>query len=230
MLIIAGALLLVVGGLMLGGGLMLRAGTPASPVAEAPPGEAIAWLFEHKTFPLDERSIFMSNLTPEGVRIKGFSIGAVNMEDETVEHLEGVIKPDNHGEELKLDVIVVRPGLESEATPDAETAAAAPAETVANEPAAETVAEDQAAETVVDAAETQSGTIPPQAPFKLVFLFPGAEGTSGMTPADVVKESGGILLKVRYEFAGKRRSFIQYLPASFLEEQLAELQAEAKGS
>ena len=231
MLIIAGALLLVVGGLMLGGGLMLRAGTPASPVAEAPPGEAIAWLFEHKTFPLDERSIFMSNLTPEGVRIKGFSIGAVNMEDEPVEHLEGVIKPDYHGEELKLDVIVVRPGLDGEAAPAAETPVAGPAETIANEPAAETVAEDQAAETAVDAAaETQSGTIPPQAPFKLVFLFPGAEGTSGMTPADVVKESGGILLKVRYEIAGKQRSFIQYLPASFLEEQLSELQAEAKGS
>ena len=81
-----------------------------------------------------------------------------------------------------------------------------------------------------EAAETRPDTIPPQAPFKLVFLFPGAEGTSGMTPSEVVKESGGILLKVRYEIAGKQRSFIQYLPAAFLEEQLAELQAETKGS
>ena len=206
MLIIAGALLLVVGGLMLGGGLMLRAGTPASPVAEASRGESIAWLFEHETFPLDERSIFMSNLTPEGVRIKGFSIGAVNLADEPIEGLEGVVKPDNHSDDLKLDLIVVRPGDGADATPASETTVEAPV---------------MGADAVA---------IPPQAPFKLVFLFPGAEGTTGMTPADVVKESGGILLKVRYQVGGKQKSFIQYLPASFLDEQLAELQAEAKGS
>jgi hypothetical protein len=206
MLIIAGALLLVVGGLMLGGGLILRAGTPASPVAEAPQGEAIAWLFEHETFPLDERSIFIFNLTPEGVRIKGFSIGAVNLADEAIEGLEGVVKPDNHSEDLKLDLIVVRPGDGAEATPASETGVEAPV-----------LSGDAVA-------------IPPQAPFKLVFLFPGAEGTTGMTPADVGKESGGILLKVRYQVGGKQKSFIQYLPASFLDEQLAELQAEAKGS
>jgi hypothetical protein len=46
----------------------------------------------------------------------------------------------------------------------------------------------------------------------------------------VVKQSGGILLKVRYEMGGKQKSFIQYLPPVLLEEQLAELKAEAKGS
>jgi hypothetical protein len=211
MLIIAGALLLVVGGLMLGGGLMLRAGTPASPVAEAPAGEPIAWLFEHEDFPLEERSIFVSNPTPEGLRIKGFSVGAVNLADAPIEGLEAVFKPDNHGEELKLDVIVVRPGEDTDTAPAAETGRVE-------------------AEAVAAAEHAEAGTIPPQAPFKLVFLFPGAEGTAGMTPEDVVKESGGILLKVRYQVGGTQKSFIHYLPASFLEEQLAELQAGAKGS
>lgn len=202
MLIIAGALLLVCGGLMLGGGLILRAKTPASSVAEATPSAPIAWLFEHKTFPLDERSLFDYATTPEGVRVKGFAIGAVNMSDEPISSLEGVIKPDLHSEEIKLELIVERPGTNGAETQPAETTAA----------------------------ETPPGTIPPQAPFKLVFPFPGAEGTSGLTPEDVLKESGGLLLKVHYEIGGKQKSFIQYLPAGLLEEQLAEIQAEAKGS
>jgi hypothetical protein len=37
----------------------------------------------------------------------------------------------------------------------------------------------------------------------------------------------GLLLKVNYEVAGKQKSFIQYLPPDLLEEQLAEIQAEA---
>ena len=57
MLIIAGALLLVCGGLMLGGGLILRASTPTQIVAESP-SEPIAWPFEHKGLPIDERSVF----------------------------------------------------------------------------------------------------------------------------------------------------------------------------
>jgi hypothetical protein len=202
MLIIAGALLLVCGGLMLGGGLILRAKTPSSPLAEATPSAPIAWLFEHKTFPLDERSLFDYATTPEGVRIKGFAIGAVNMSDEPIASLEGVIKPDLHSEELKLELVVERPG----------TGAAGA----------------QASEATL--ADTAPGTIPPQAPFKLVFAFPGAEGTSGLTPEEVLKESGGLLLKVHYEIGGKQKSFIQYLPAVLLEEQLAEIQAEAKGS
>ncbi len=202
MLIIAGALLLVCGGLMLGGGLILRASTPSSPLAAATPAEPIAWLFEHKDFPIDERSVFDFSVTPEGVRIKGFAIGAVNMSDEPLGSVGGIIKPDLHGQDLKLDVIVGRPG------DDAVEARSAEAATT----------------------DAPADSIPPQAPFKLVFLFPGAEETSGMTPAEVLTASGGLTLKVHYEIAGKRKSFIQYLPPLLLEDQLNEIQAEAKGS
>jgi hypothetical protein len=198
MLIIAGTLLLVLGGLMLGGGLLLRAGTPSSSTIEAAsPAEPIAWLFEQKTFPIAERSILAWEATPSGVRIKGFAIGAVNMSDDPIGELEGVLKPDLHDQDLKLDVIVERPG---EAAGGAEMA--------------EVAAGDAPAD------------IPSQAPFKLVFLFPAPEA-----PEDVLKASGGLLLKVNYQIAGKQKSFIHYLPPDLLEEQLAEIQAEAaKGS
>jgi hypothetical protein len=198
MLIIAGTLLLVLGGLMLGGGLLLRAGTPSSSTIEAAsPAEPIAWLFEQKTFPIAERSILAWEATPSGVRIKGFAIGAVNMSDDPIGELEGVLKPDLHDQDLKLDVLVERPG---EAAGGAEMA--------------EVAAGDAPAD------------IPSQAPFKLVFLFPAPEA-----PEDVLKASGGLLLKVNYQIAGKQKSFIHYLPPDLLEEQLAEIQAEAaKGS
>jgi hypothetical protein len=51
-----------------------------------------------------------------------------------------------------------------------------------------------------------------------------------MAPQEVVAASGGLLLKVHYEMDGKQRSLIKYLPTSLLEEQLAEIQAAAKGS
>jgi len=203
MLIIAGALLLVCGGLMLGGGLILRASTPSSPLAAASPSEPIAWLFEHKNFPIDERSVFDFAVTPAGVRIKGFSIGAVNMSDEPLGSLGGVIKPDLHGQELKLAVIVGRPGDDAAGVQPSEA---------------------EGAGALSDA------SIPPQAPFKLIFLFPAAADTGGMTPEEVLTASGGLTLKVHYEVAGKRRSFIQYLPPLLLEDQLSEIQAEAKGS
>jgi len=203
MLIIAGALLLVCGGLMLGGGLILRTSTPSSPLAAASPSEPIAWLFEHKNFPIDERSVFDFAVTPEGVRIKGFSIGAVNMSDEPLGSLGGVIKPDLHGQELKLAVIVGRPGDDAAGVQPSEAEGAS---------------------------ALSDESIPPQAPFKLVFLFPAAANTGGMTPEEVLTVSGGLTLKVHYEVAGKQRSFIQYLPPLLLEDQLSEIQAEAKGS
>jgi hypothetical protein len=198
MLIIAGALLLVCGGLMLGSGLMLRAGTPSKMTAAASPSEPIGWLFEHKTFPIAERSIFITVKTAEGVRIKGFAIGGVNLSNEPLRAMKGVMKPDRHGEELDLETIVGKPGDETGGAP----------------------------QTAV--AEMPSAGIPPQAPFKLVFMFQAEPG--GMTPAEVVSGSGGLLLKVHYELGGKEKSFIQYLHATLLEEQLAELVAEAKGS
>jgi hypothetical protein len=199
MLIIAGALLLVLGGLMLGGGLLLRAGTPSSSTIEAAsPAEPIAWLFDHKTFPLAERSLFAYETTAAGVRIQGFSIGGVNMAEDPISSLEAELKPDLHSENLKLDLVVEKPGDIDGGEHSAEA----------------------------DTAAVPDGTIPSQAPFKLVFLFSAPEA-----PQDVLKAAGGLLFKVRYEIAGKEKSFIQYLPADLLEEQLAEIQAEAaKGS
>jgi len=198
MLIIAGTLLLVCGGLMLGGGLILRAGTPSRIAATASPSEPVAWYFEHKDLPLAARSIFIYSTMPEGVRIKGFSIGAENLSEQPLVSVGGVIKPDLHDEELKLDVIAERPGGDASGTQQAAT-------------------------------EAPAGTIPPQAPFKLVFLFPAAED-GGMKPEEVLAGAGGLMLKVHYEVGGKEKSFIQYLPATLLEDQLAEITAEAKGS
>ena len=46
-------------------------------------------------------------VTPEGVRIKGFSIGAVNMsDDQSLGAVGGVIKPDLHGHDLELALTV----------------------------------------------------------------------------------------------------------------------------
>jgi hypothetical protein len=200
MLIIAGALLLVCGGLMLGGGLILRAGTP-SPIVAASPSEPIAWLFEHKTLPIDERSVFAFVATPDGVRIKGFAIGGVNMSEQPVGSLGGIVKPDLQAHDLKLALSVETPGDHAgEAQPSEVGAAGVSAD----------------------------GAVPSQAPFKLVFLFPAANG--GMTPHDVLAAYGGLMLKVHYEAEGKQKSFIQYLPASLLQEQLDEIVAEAKGS
>jgi hypothetical protein len=198
MLIIAGALLLVCGGLMLVGGLMLRAGTP-SPLVAAEPNEPIAWLYEHPSLPLDERSVFVFNATPEGLRIKGFSIGGVNLSDQSLGSLDGVIKPDGRDHDLALALSVEPP---------------------------EAVSEGAEASKAQPVAVLPEGAIPSQAPFKLAFLFP-AEANGGMTPQEVLSTFGGLMLKVHYEMDGKQRSFIQYLPASLLEEQLAEI---AKGS
>jgi len=200
MLIIAGALLLICGGLMLGGGLLMRAGAgSSSTVAEAAGSEPIAWLFEHKTLPIDERSVFDYVATAEGVRIKGFAIGGVNLSEHPVSAIAGIVKPDLQPHDLKLTLSVETPG--------------------------EPGSEPQPAATEIPA----SGSIPSQAPFKLVFLFPtGANG--GMSPQEVLAAYGGLMLKVRYEAEGKQRSFIQYLSPALLEEQLAEIAAEAKGS
>ena len=100
MLIIAGALLLVSGALMLGGGFLLRGGKPA--IAAASASEPIAWLFEHSNLALDERSVFTFATTPEGLRITGFAIGGVNMSDQNLEAVTGVIKPDNQAKDIKL--------------------------------------------------------------------------------------------------------------------------------
>jgi hypothetical protein len=199
MLIIAGALLLICGGLMLGGGLMLRAKTPA-PLVAASGSEPIAWLFEHPSLPLDERSVFVFDPTPDGLRIKGFAIGGVNLSEETLGALGGVIKPDGRDQDLDLALSVEK--LEGDA-------------------------DGAQSESVAVLAE---GAIPPQAPFRLVYLFPAEGANGGLTSQQVISTYGGVLLKVHYEVDGKQKSFIQYLPTSLLEEQLAEILAAVKGS
>ena len=76
----------------------------------ASPSEPIAWLFEHKTLPIDERSVFAYAMTPEGVRIKGFAIGGVNLAEEPVGAVEGIVKPDAQPHDLKLTLSVEMPG------------------------------------------------------------------------------------------------------------------------
>ena len=200
MLIIAGALLLVCGGLMLGGGLMLRAKTPA-PLVTTSASEPIAWLFEHPSLPLDERSVFVFDTTPDGLRIKGFAIGGVNLSEETLGALGGVIKPDRSDQDLDLALSVEKPEGDADGAPSAQLLAGQP-----------------------------EGTIPSEAPFRLVYLFPAEGADSGLTSQQVLSTYGGVLLKVHYEMGGKQRSFIQYLPTSLLEEQLSEILASAKGS
>jgi hypothetical protein len=193
MLIIAGALLLVSGALMLGGGFLLRAGKPS--VAAASPAEPIAWLFEHDSLTVDERSVFAFAATPQGIRIKGFAIGGVNLSDQSLDAVGSMIKPDQQAKEIKLAMRVL--------APDGETGAGK------------------------IFAPGVPGDIPPQAQFALIFPFPD-EG--GITPDQVLSTFGGVLLKVRYEVAGKEKSFIQYLSPALLERQLAEIAAAAKGS
>jgi hypothetical protein len=200
MLIIAGALLLVCGGLMLGGGLMLRAKTPV-PLVAASASEPIAWLFEHPSLPIDERSVFVFDTTPDGLRIKGFAIGGVNLSEETLGALGGVIKPDGRDRDLDLTLSVEKPEDDADGAPSAQLLAGLP-----------------------------EGAIPPQAPFRLVYLFPAEGAEGGLTSQQVLSTYGGVLLKVHYETGGKQRSFIQYLPTSLFEAQLAEILAAAKGS
>jgi hypothetical protein len=193
MLIIAGALLLVSGALMLGGGFLLRGGKPA--IAAASATEPIAWLFEHSNLALDERSVFTFATTPEGPRVTGFAIGGVNMSDQNLEAVTGVIKPDQEAKDIKLALRLI--------------------------PSEEQPGEGKMFEPGVP------GAIPPQGQFALVVAFPE---NGGVTPDRVVSALGGVILRVRYEVAGTERSFIQYLSPSFLEQQLAEIAGEAKGS
>lgn len=202
MLIVAGTLLLVLGGLMLGGGLILRAGTP-SQVAPAAP-DSLVWSFEQKDLPLAERSIFIFASTPEGVRIKGFSISAENKSDQPLTRVEGALKPDVEGPEMPLSVTIDMPKGEATLHP-----------------------------TEVSAAEA-SGVVPAHSVFRLIFPFPEEPGAGAdqqsVTAAEVVETFGGLMLKVYYNVAGKQKSFMHYLSLAMLRDQLAEIEASGKGS
>jgi hypothetical protein len=51
-----------------------------------------------------------------------------------------------------------------------------------------------------------------------------------VTAEEVVQTFGGLMLKVHYEVAGKEKAFMQYLSPAMLKDQLAEIEAQAKGS
>ena len=205
MMIIAGAVLLVCGGLLLGGGLFLRAGAGTT-VAEAREETAtgITWTFQEADLPLPERAVFTLSGTPQSFRINGLSVGGVNQSDQPLTGVEAVLKPDAHRPDLKLTLQVDKPAAAS--------------------------GEDGTAAQALDVAPKD--TVPPNTPFRLVFAFPpeAMDGADGLTVQDFFESYGGLLLKIRYELDGKQRSLIQYLPPDMLKGQLDEVAAEAGGS
>ena len=90
---------------MLGGGLILRAGTPSQLAST----DAIAWLLQQKDLSIGERSVFAFSATPQGLRIEGFSISGQNGSDQPLTGVEGIIKTDVPRPDLKLALIVDRP-------------------------------------------------------------------------------------------------------------------------
>ena len=200
MLIIAGALFLVCGGLMLGGGLILRAGTPA-PVATS---DGIVWFFEQKGLPIAERSVFAFAGTSEGVRVTGFSISGENQSDQPMTSVAGLIKPDGDRPELTLAVSVDMPG--------GEASVVHPPEVHVAEPLAGGVIPPHA-----------------RFKLAFPFPVEAANGEHGVTAEEVLATFGGLMLKVHYDYEGKQKAFMLYLSPSMLKDQLAEIQAEPNG-
>ena len=211
MMIIAGALLLVCGGLLLGGGLFLRAGarttvtvTETAAVAVAEDESAgIVWTFQDSDRPLPERAVFTLSGTPASFRINGLSVGGVNLSDQVLTAVSGVLKPDVKRPDLNLTLKV-------------DTKAA---------PAGEGAAVVQAPDVVATA------SVPAGAQFQLVFPFPpeATGGEDGITVEEYFESYGGLLLKLRYEVDGTQKTVIQYLPPDVLKAQLDEVSTEAGG-
>lgn len=204
MMIIAGAVLLVCGVLLLGGGLFLRSGagtTATAVVGEGEGGTGIAWTFLETERPLPERAVFTLSGTPASFRINGLSVGGVNLSDQPLNAVEGVLKPDVKRPDLRLTLEI-----------DPQTP-----------PVGEGDAEVQAV--------VAAGTVPAGTAFRLVFPFPpeaiGEE--DGITVDDYFESYGGLLLKLRYEVDGTQKSLIQYLPPEALKAQLDEVSAMAGG-
>ncbi|TFG84815.1 MAG: hypothetical protein E4H18_05815 [Hyphomicrobiales bacterium] len=205
MMVIAGAVLLVCGGLLLGGGLFLRAG--AGTMTAAPvPEEAFAgitWSFQEIDRPLPERAVFTLSGTPASFRINGLSVSGVNQSDQPLAGIEAVLKPDVQRPELKLTLKV-----------DKQAVPVGAGDTAGQ--ALEIVGKD---------------TVPAHAPFRLVFPFPpeAMGGEDGITIDEFFDSYGGLLLKLRYKIDGAQKSLIQYLPPDLLKSQLDEVAAEAAG-
>jgi len=207
MMIIAGAVLLVCGGLLVGGGLFLRAGAGTT-TAQAPEEESVSgidWTFDEPDRPLTERAIFTLSGTPESFRINGLSVSGVNQSDQPLTGIEAVLKPDVQRPDLKLSLQVDKPSAADQAADQAEGHALA---------------------------IVSEGTVPPHAPFRLVFPFPpeAMDNADGITVEEFFDSYGGLLLKLRYEVDGAQKSLIQYLGPDLLKSQLDEVSAEAGGS
>ncbi|MBM3544748.1 MAG: hypothetical protein FJX44_09640 [Alphaproteobacteria bacterium] len=186
--LIAGALLLSVGGLLIVGSLILR----AIPVADPDPAGPIAWGFEAADEPFDHRMVFTLAGTPQAVRINGLLIRAVNISDQPLTSVEGVIRPDTQHPDLKL-ILDVDPSTQHDPK-----------------------------EVDIDITSSiKADTIPPQAPFHLIYAFPG----DGLSVEEFIDTYGGLTLNVRYEVDGKQRTVIQYLSPEMLRDQLYDIGA-----
>lgn len=202
MMIVAGALLLVCGGLLIGGGLLMRAGARPATVADIAAEETfsgITWTFDEPNLPLPERAVFTLSGTPESFRINGLSVTGVNNSDQPLTGLQGVFKPDVQRPDLKLALQVDKPK-----TPEGE-----------GEPQAMAVLSEN--------------SVPAQGTFRLVFPFPpeAMSGEDGITVEEFFDSYGGLLLKLRYEIDGTEKSVIQYLAPDMLKAQLDEVSAQA---
>ena len=200
MLIISGVVLLVCGGLLVGSGLLLRAGTGPM-VEKAPSAHSVAWFFEEPALPIVERSVFTAELTPQGVRLTGLAIKAENNSDEALSGLEGVVKPDAKRVDLKLEVKVDM--VPADGAQGAEAAGVQ----------ANGVIPPHAFFSLVF-------PFPPEAQ--------GEE--PGIALNDFIAAYGGLMLKLRYDVAGTQKSLIHYLSPEMLKSQLTEIQHEADGS
>ena len=200
MLIISGVVLLVCGGLLVGSGLLLRAGTGLM-VEKAPSAHSVAWFFEEPALPIVERSVFTAELTPQGVRLTGLAIKAENNSDEALSGLEGVVKPDAKRVDLELEVKVDM--VPADGAQGAEAAGVQ----------ANGVIPPHAFFSLVF-------PFPPEAQ--------GEE--PGIALNDFIAAYGGLMLKLRYDVGGTQKSLIHYLSPEMLKSQLTEIQHEADGS
>lgn len=199
MLIIAGILMLVCGALLIGSGLILRAGAPSLPTFSSPftspsePSEAeeavdVVWLYDDPERSLVERTIFTGSDGAGGIRLTGLAFSAENWSDHTLTDLHGTVKPDLKIIDFKLAIDIPRADGAAAVTP-------AP------------------------------NTVPPRTSFMLVVPFPREvmDGEEGVQVEDFLGDYGGLTLKVRYAVDGKERSYIQYLSPAMLRAQLAEI-------
>ncbi len=117
MMIIAGAVLLVLGGLLIGGGFLMR--STSDPVIATEPSEEtfskISWAFDQPALPLPERAVFTLSGSPQSFLINGISIMGTNNSDETLTDLDAALSPDVKRPDLVLDVVAASQPTEAPA-------------------------------------------------------------------------------------------------------------------